>query len=670
MNFRSLLKIKKLSLAVSALLLGSDIVNAQQPTTAAAYPFEASAKTYVPIATTGPALTGGSQDDGYINNISLGFPFTFAGVSYTTVTMCTNGWLAFGNSTATVWTNDLANAASFQPGVFAWWDDHYMSVSSGNSSYNQQMNYTTTGSAGSRVFTAQWYAVDPRLSYVYALSWQVKLYEDGGIEFLYKHEIPGGGSWTGGASVGIVKSASDYQTIPTSGVAPVPSASTFTSTISTAPANGQSYYWGVQKKGFNNGAVAGVMAPKPPFCPGNQPIVVSLKNAGKNRINSVTVGWSVDGVPQTPYTYSSMIDTNGSGAGNLATATIGSVVFGNAPRTLKVYTSNPNGIADTVNADDTVEITLRASPLARITTTDPLSYCGGGIVNTVLKAQTGTNYTYRWKLNGAFIVPPATGANYTASAPGDYTVQVDSNACSIESPVIRIEQLAMPMPSVTPSTRADFCTNDSIQIQANANIAGATYQWLFNGQIMPGESNASLYAKSQGNYNVITKKGSCVATSAGVNVLEVQPPVPVVTESGNSLVTQSTFKSYQWKEDGIDITGATEWYFVPNHPGKYSVLVSNGGCTGLSPEFFTTLTVNNIAGNTVINIYPNPAKDVLHISPFLNLNASVYSVEGRLMIKEMHAKTVNVTTLPKGVYIIKLTDDDGNLVKTQKLGKE
>ncbi len=663
---------RNIALSMMLVFLAAKSLYAQQPSTAAAYPFVASNKVYTPITGTAPSLSGGGADDGYINNIPIGFPFVFAGTTYTTVTMSTNGLLTFGNISTAPWTNDLSNAANVVPCVWALWDDHYSYTSSSNSSYSGNMSYTTTGAAGNRVFTAQWYAVDPRYAYIFSLSFQIKLYEDGGIECIYKHENSSGGTFSS-ATIGIAKSTSDWQTLPTSGTSPTPSTSTFTSSITAAPANGQSYYWGIQKKGFNNASANAVTAPVAPFCSGNQTVQVRVKNAGKNQINNVTVNWIVDGVPQTPVTYSTTIDTLGGAGGNFATVTLGTVSFGNAPRTIKIYTSDPNGQADTVNTDDTTVITMRSSPLANITAAGPTVYCGGGVINTLLNASTGTGYTYRWKLNGNNIVPAATGASYTATAAGDYTVQVDSGACSNTSPILRIDNLAMPQPTVTPATSANFCDNDSVQISANANIAGATYQWRFNGTDIPGETNASIFAKIPGNYNVITTKFSCKATSPGVNVQQVAPPTPLVNKNGNTLTTAANYVSYQWYNNATTpIAGETNFYFSPQQTGDYSVLVSNGGCSAMSPlvhfEFDNT-GVNNTTGAAAISLYPNPVTDVLHIQAPVPVNATVNSVDGKQLMTVPHAEDIDISSLPGGVYIIKLTTDDNYMIKIDKIRK-
>ncbi len=671
MNFKHLLKPKQALLGI-ATFFSFFAAKAQQPTTAAAYPFAASSKTYNYLSG-GTSITFyyGGYDDDYRDNIPIGFPFTFCGSTYTTVTAITNGWMQFGNTSSSYYYYPASQSyfTYTAPCVMAGWCD-----AMGGSGW--QVSYLTTGSAPNRLFTLEFknwtnWSGSPG-TYI---SYQYRLYEDGGVELLYKQESGSAVGFASSAAIGIAKSTSDWQTLSSTGTAPTSSSTVFNNTTiqGTRPATGQSYYWGIQKKGFNNAAVNGLVSPVAPFCSGNQNFQVRLKNAGKNQINNVTVNWIVDGVVQTPVNYTTMIDTMGSVAGNFATVTLGNVNFANIPRTIKIYTSNPNGLADTVNGDDTMVITMRSSPLANITAAGPTVYCGGGVINTLLNATTGTGYTYRWKLNTANIVPAATGASYTATAAGDYTVQVDSGACSNTSPILRIDNLAMPQPTVTPATSANFCDNDSVQISANANISGATYQWRFNGADIPGETNASIYAKIAGNYNVITTKFSCKATSPGVNIQQVAPPSPLVNKNGNTLMTAANYVSYQWYINSTTpITGETNFYFIPQQSGDYSVEVSNGGCKRMSPIVRVEIDntgINNTNSAKEINIFPNPATDVIHINAPMNVNASISSVDGKQLMNVQHAKDINIGNLPNGVYIIKLTTDDNYLIKLDKIRK-
>src|SRR5690606_20780157 len=90
-------------------------------------------------------------------------------------------------------------------------------------------------------------------------------------------------------------------------------------------------------------------------CPGTYPVEVEVKNAGTNQIDSVTVNWSVDGVLQTPVKNIVFLDTLGGTGSQSAMVTLGTYAFA-ASQTydVKAWTSLPNGVADTVNDNDTI----------------------------------------------------------------------------------------------------------------------------------------------------------------------------------------------------------------------------------------------------------------------------------------------------------------------------
>ena len=107
----------------------------------------------------------------------------------------------------------------------------------------------------------------------------------------------------------------------------------------------------------NDAGIAGIVAPVAPFSPGSQTVQVLLKNYGNNTISSVTINWSVNGTPQTPYNW-----TGSLAPGATTTVTIGSYNF--APRTLYTFvvaTSNPNGTTDPNPANDSFTGQLAAA---------------------------------------------------------------------------------------------------------------------------------------------------------------------------------------------------------------------------------------------------------------------------------------------------------------------
>ncbi|MFO8054670.1 MAG: glycine-rich protein, partial [Bacteroidales bacterium] len=97
------------------------------------------------------------------------------------------------------------------------------------------------------------------------------------------------------------------------------------------------------------------------FCPGTNDVVVTLGNPGANQITSVDVHWTINGVAQTPATYTGTLDTIG-GSGNLTDQLIlGSYSFTDAAYDIVVWTTNPNGQTDTVNDNDTAYTTVQSN---------------------------------------------------------------------------------------------------------------------------------------------------------------------------------------------------------------------------------------------------------------------------------------------------------------------
>jgi hypothetical protein len=110
----------------------------------------------------------------------------------------------------------------------------------------------------------------------------------------------------------------------------------------------------VLPNGPNDAGAQEFVSPTLPVCSGTFPVTATIKNYGTNAINPVAVNWSVNGVLQTPSSYTSTLDTAGGTGNNTANVTLGNLVINSIPKTVKIWTSNPNGIADTSNLNDTI----------------------------------------------------------------------------------------------------------------------------------------------------------------------------------------------------------------------------------------------------------------------------------------------------------------------------
>ena len=69
-----------------------------------------------------------------------------------------------------------------------------------------------------------------------------------------------------------------------------------------------------------------------------------------------------------------------------------------------------------------------------------------------------------------------------------------------------------------------------------------------------------------------------------------------------------------------------------------------------------------------IKLYPNPAATTLYIDAPKPVNISLNSLDGKqiMFVRDVHS--LDISTLPAAVYIVKLYDGD-TIIKTEKLVK-
>lgn len=124
----------------------------------------------------GTPIPGAVGDDITATLQPIGFTFTYNAVAYTTVNVCSNGWINFTTSSSTAANSSLGTTTGPNATLAPWWDD--LSSSSVQS--------LTTGSPGSQVFTIQWVSLSRFSGSTRTINFQVKLYETTNvIEFWY-----------------------------------------------------------------------------------------------------------------------------------------------------------------------------------------------------------------------------------------------------------------------------------------------------------------------------------------------------------------------------------------------------------------------------------------------------------------------------------------------------
>lgn len=123
-------------------------------------------------------------------------------------------------------------------------------------------------------------------------------------------------------------------------------------------------------------------------------------------------------------------------------------------------------------------------------------------------------------------------------------------------------------------------------------------------------------------------------TSAGVKGLS----------AGATTITYSTGSCYRTKPITVDNCGGKEWV------GQQSV--------------------TDVNSNDEVHIYPNPATGTINIDCQIATNTSLYSADGRHVFDAIDVKRIDMSTLANGLYLLKVYDHAGKLLKQEKIVKE
>lgn len=221
-----------------------------------------------------------------------------------------------------------------------------------------------------------------------------------------------------------------------------------------------------------------------------------------------------------------------------------------------------------------------------------------------------------------------------------------SGTISCISPRSMVTATIKPKPnaSLTPTGTINICNNDSELLTASG---GGTYTWLRSGNVISGQTNATLSVSQTDPYKVVvTAANGCTDTSLTANIV-VQPD-PVVflgddtTYCGNISYTLNAGNpgaSYLWNNNS---TGST---LNVLNPGQYSVTVTN---------------TYNCSSSDTINIthYPYPVVDlgndtvICRVAPLVLDAANT----GSSFLWSTNATTQTISVNQPGAYSVRVTN--------------
>ena len=398
-----------------------------------------------------------------------------------------------------------------------------------------------------------------------------------------------------------------------------------------------------------------------PACTGTYPVQAVANNFGNNAISGLVVGWSINGVVQTPFTLTTSLDTvNGVGP-NSQIVTLGNVLI-DGSTLVKAWTYLPNNVNDTVNGNDTTSMNI--IPMQVVPNFLSGINCNGG-TNGVVQAgvinNAGGTMTYSWStgINGNLLV--GIGA-------GTYVLTGSNGTCTDTASFVMTHPPAI---AYSDATSGVSCFGDSTgtsTLTISGGTPGYTVSWAAGGtgltnNALPGGMNAFT----------ITDNNSCQVTGS-VNV--TQPTALNLT----SAVTPETLGS-----DGavdLTVTGGTPGYtylwsnaattqdLSGLNSGTFNVTVTDAnGCTStLSAVVNSVVGINEKSDDFGISIYPNPSNG--HFTVALangdkNTSIEVFDVLGKKVFGKVNpsSNTKIELNVHNGVYLVKVTNGSNSYLE-------
>ncbi len=213
-------------------------------------------------------------------------------------------------------------------------------------------------------------------------------------------------------------------------------------------------------------------------------------------------------------------------------------------------------------------------------------------------------------------------------------------------------------------------------------LLAVTYDWDF-GVSGTNTDTSNLKDPSYtfpdtGSYNVsltVNKGYSCETTySSNINVTNNTKNKVTINVNGN-LLTASHGLSFRWYLNDTLIAWAnSKVYSVPESGTYYVAIIDSNGCPDTSATVYITVGIEHLAPGISIKVFPNPSQGKFSLvwkeqnSEWIEI--SLFDITGRQRFSERIpgqsstlSKTIDVESLGKGIYFLRVIIDEAILYK-------
>lgn len=229
---------------------------------------------------------------------------------------------------------------------------------------------------------------------------------------------------------------------------------------------------------------------------------------------------------------------------------------------------------------------------------------------------------------------------------------------------IQVSISTPPTANMTVTGQAN-CPGDCLTFTDNSTNNPTGWQWTFPGgtpssstQQNPGQ----VCFNTPGNYicTLIVSNNYGSDTITYAVSINTPPPVPTISQNGNTLTCNQSGFNYQWSLNGNAIPGATGQSYTISQSGDYTVTITDAnGCSATSAIFTANYSTGiNGPDYETLRIIPNPASTAFIIrSEDPIQDVYIYDATGKILYHQVNILKKEFLIqfpLSSGMYWVKI----------------
>ncbi len=142
-----------------------------------------------------------------------------------------------------------------------------------------------------------------------------------------------------------------------------------------------------------------------------------------------------------------------------------------------------------------------------------------------------------------------------------------------------------------------------------------------------------------------------------------------VIVNANVLTAKESGATYQWIDcsNNTPIPNQTAQTFTATQTGSYKVIITKDICSDTTDCINVVISSIDKTSTKKLNVYPNPSSEIINFIEAMDGRVEVYNNISQLVyIKDIQGESaINLSSLPAGIYFMKLNSTDGNIYQSK-----